>query len=129
MFASEDQFNPTRMMYPGSTNPGSSSGPYPMLLVAQVEGEFFLRAVLQVHLHRLGVEVAVDLVGVHLHRGALLRHLDAGRPQDRVDDQAAEVLVGPVPVRVSAGEAERPPAVLALERPGDDLLPPLVLLR
>src|SRR5262249_16424061 len=53
----------------------------------------------------LAVEVAIDVLRRHLDRRPALWPLHAGRPQDGVNPQPAEVVVGPVLVRVPAGEA------------------------
>src|SRR5262249_33570423 len=73
------------------------------------------------------VEVFLQFRGVQFDLGAALGHIDLGTPQDGIDDQSAEVLVAPVAVKMSAREAEAAAALVALERPGDDLLAPLVL--
>src|SRR5437879_2833757 len=75
----------------------------------------------------LVVQVLVQLRWVQLHFRSLLGHIEIGGPQDSVDDQTAEVLVAPVLVEVPAGEAEAA-ALVALERPSDDLLTALELL-
>src|SRR5262245_54893518 len=74
----------------------------------------------------LAVEVPVQGRRVEVHPGPVPGDLDAGAPEDGVDDQPAVVLVAPVLVEVRPGEAERPAAVVALEGPGDDLLASLV---
>src|SRR5262249_1654546 len=51
-------------------------------------------------------------------------------PEDGVDDEAAEVLIAPVAMEMTASEAEASAVILlALIRPGDNLLPPRMLLR
>src|SRR5688572_15248749 len=60
----------------------------------------------------LAIEVLVQVRGVELDLGATLGHFDLCGPQDRIDDDPTEVLVGPVAVEVSAREAEAAAAVL-----------------
>src|SRR5690606_1535723 len=69
-------------------------------------------------------EVLVRLELVHgddadVH--ATFRHLGAGGPGDRVENDPALHGMSPVPVPVCTGEAEAAAAVLALGRPGQDL--------
>src|SRR5262245_27433434 len=57
------------------------------------------------------VEVLVQIGRIELDLGSAFGHIDFSRPQDRVDDDAAEVLIGPVAMEVPAGKAEAPAAV------------------
>ena len=64
------------------------------------------------------------LLQVFIGHGALdaiARHFGMSRPQERVQNNFAEVLVAPIPVEVRAGEAEAAPAVRPLDRPREHL--------
>src|SRR5688572_23819176 len=61
-------------------------------------------------------------ITLHRRRGlhALLRDVQVCRPEQRVEDEAAEGFEVPVGMEVAFGEGEAAAAVLALEGPGDD---------
>ena len=52
---------------------------------------------------------------------AVLRHIDFGRPSNRVEDQLAELVPFPVGVKVPTSRPEPAPAVRALLGPSDDI--------
>src|SRR5689334_21161221 len=70
----------------------------------------------------LRIEVAVQLVVGDPGFDTFGRHVELGGPEDRVEDQLAEIWVAAVLVRVGTGEAEAASAVGSLDRPGDDLV-------
>src|SRR5262245_46902130 len=71
------------------------------------------------------VQVLVQIDRVEIHFRPAYGDLDLRRPEDRVHDDPAEVLVGPVAVEVGPGEPEPTAAVLALVGPRHDLRPAL----
>ncbi len=64
------------------------------------------------------VEVLLEVVLGQRAFRASVWHFELGRPEDRVEDQGAEVVVPPVLVRVGAGEAEAAASVGPFHRPG-----------
>ena len=71
----------------------------------------------------LGRGSAFELARVaDLGLDALGRHVELGRPEDRVQDQLAEIGVAPVLVGMGAGESEAAAAVGPLDGPGEHLV-------
>ena len=66
----------------------------------------------------LRIEVFVELrFGDGLRNDPAVGHLDLGGPEDRVEDEPAEIIDRPVAVPVAAGETDAASAVRTLDRP------------
>src|SRR5208283_2973108 len=72
-------------------------------------------------------QVLLQLPGSHLTLDAGRGHVQAGRPEDGVQDELAEIGVAPVLVEVAAGEAEPATAVGTLHDPGQHFIAALGL--
>ena len=73
-------------------------------------------------LSALRVEILLQVFFGDCAFHAIRRHFGVRRPQQRIQDDLAEVFVAPVLVKMRAGETEAAPAVRPFDRPGEDLL-------
>src|SRR5271157_1748287 len=70
----------------------------------------------------LRIQTLLQLLGSHLTLEAGRGYVQAGRPEDGVQDELAEIGVAPVLVEVAAGEAEPAAAIGTLYDPGQHFI-------